>query len=250
MPSAAEQFAEIHYLRLAYREVREQLERGPRQIKARQNRVRQAEEEIEALRGQLKELRGAGDRKSLDLKVNESKIADLRTKLNVATNNREYDIIRGQIEADTSANSVLEDEILEALEKVDRTQSEIKEQEGRIEELRQQTQQFAGEFEQKSVELNAKVGKLGSQIEQAESGLTGDLAVQYKRLLDALKFRSKRRLALVNVIDGKVNLTHNVDAVILGGKKDVATHRLGFHFCFIHFWLLSFTVKSYAYAFG
>ena len=128
MPSAAEQFAEIHRLRLAYRDVRQQLERGPRQIKARQNRVQQAEDHLEELRQQFKEMRSAGDRKSLDLKTNESKIADLQAKLNIATNNREYDIIRGQIEADASANSVLEDEILEALEKVDRTQSEIKDQ--------------------------------------------------------------------------------------------------------------------------
>lgn len=185
MPSAAEQFAEIHRLRLAYRDVCDELERGPRQIKARQSRVRQAEEQLEELRQQLKELRGTGDRKSLDLKTNESKIADLRTKLNTASNNREYDIIRGQIEADTSANSVLEDEILEVLEKVDKLQTSIREQESRIAEARRQTQQVADEFEQKAVALNERRDKLNGQIKQAESGLTGDLAVRYRRLLDA-----------------------------------------------------------------
>jgi uncharacterized protein len=185
MPSAAEQFAELHRLRLAYRDVCDELERGPRQIKARQGRVRQAEEQLEETRQQLKELRGTHDRKSLDLKTNESKIADLRARLNAATNNREYDIIRGQIDADTSAKSVLEDEILEMLEKVDRIQTGIREQESRIAELRQQTQKFAGEFEQKAVELNERRDKLDSQIKQAESGLTGDLAVRYRRLLDA-----------------------------------------------------------------
>ena len=185
MPSAAEQFAEIHRLRLAFRDVREQLDRGPRVIKAHQNRVQQAENQLEELRQQLKELRGSADRKTLDLKTNETKIADLRSKLNAATNNREYDIIRGQIDADTSANSVLEDEILEVLEKVDRAQSEIRDQEAHNEELRGQSQKFANDFEQEAVELNARKRELGGQIEQAESGLTGDLAVRYKRLLEA-----------------------------------------------------------------
>lgn len=185
MPSAAEQFTEIHRLRLAYRDVREQLERGPRQIKARQNRVRQAEEGLAALREQLREMRGATDRKSLDLKTNEAKLSELRAKLNAATTNREYDIIRGQIEADTSAKSVLEDEILEALEKVDRVQTEIRVQEGRLEELRGQTQQFAHEFEQQSVGLKAQADELGRQIEQAESGLSGEVGDRYKRLLEA-----------------------------------------------------------------
>ena len=81
------------------------------------------------LKQKLKDQRGASDRKSLDLKTNEAKIADLQTKLNTSTNNREYDIIRGQIDADSSANSVLEDEILESLEKVDLCQTDIREQE-------------------------------------------------------------------------------------------------------------------------
>lgn len=185
MPSAAEQFNEIHRLRLAYRDVREQLERGPRQIKARRNRIQQGEEALEQSRQQLKELRGAADRKSLDLKTNESKIAELRTKLNTASTNREYDIIRGQIDADTSANSVLEDEILEVFEKVDRLQSEIREQEAHLEEVRQQTQQFAAEFEQQAVGLNAQAEELSRQIEQAESGLSGEVADRYRRLLEA-----------------------------------------------------------------
>ena len=100
-------FADLHRLHLALHEVQEQLTRGPRQVKAREQLVVQAETELTAKKEQFKQLRVTSDRKSLDLKTNEAKIADLRGKLNACSSNREFDIIKGQIEADTVANSVV-----------------------------------------------------------------------------------------------------------------------------------------------
>ena len=71
------------------------------------------------LKEKLLELRKSADGKSLQLKSNEAKNLDLTAKLNAASSNKEYEIISSQIEADKMANSVLEDEILEALDKVD-----------------------------------------------------------------------------------------------------------------------------------
>jgi hypothetical protein len=111
--------AKLHNLHLQLREVQDQLEKGPRQLRARQQIIQQKQDELEAQKQKQKTLKMGADQKSLQLKSNEAKIQDLRTKLNQANSNREFDIIRGQIEADTVANSVLEDEILDALEKVD-----------------------------------------------------------------------------------------------------------------------------------
>ena len=110
---------ELHRLLLALQEVQEQIERGPRQLKVRQQAVAQKQADLEAQKQKLKSLRVSADQKSLQLKSNEAKLGDLRGKLNQAQTNREFDIIRSQIEADTVANSVLEDEILDALEQVD-----------------------------------------------------------------------------------------------------------------------------------
>src|SRR5262245_13266734 len=122
-------FAELHRLHLALHEVQEQLARGPRQIKAREQLVATADAEVTARRDQLKTQRVSSDRTSLDLKTNEAQINDLRGKLNACSSNREFDIIKGQIEADTVANSVLQDEILELLDVIDRAQKEIKDSE-------------------------------------------------------------------------------------------------------------------------
>lgn len=178
-------FAELHRLHLALHEIQEQLGRGPRQIKAREQLVAAAEAELAAKRDQLKAQRMSNDRKALDLKTNEAKINDLRGKLNACSSNREFDIIKGQIEADTVANSVLQDEILELLEAVDRTQGEIKEAEQKVGKAKDELKRFSEKFAADSVGLQARVDELSGQIRQSESGLTGELAERYRRLVDA-----------------------------------------------------------------
>jgi uncharacterized protein len=185
MSTAASSFAHLHRLHLALQEVQEQLTRGPRQIKAREQLVAQSEADAAARREQLKTLRVSADRKSLDLKTNEAKIADLRAKLNAAASNREFDIIRGQIDADTVANSVLQDEILELLEKIDRTQGEIKQADEKTAKSKSELERFKAQFEADSSGLKAKVADLSAQIAASESGLTGDLAERYRRLVEA-----------------------------------------------------------------
>ena len=53
------------------------------------------------------------------LRSGEGKILELETKLNQSSTNREYQALKDQIAADNMANSVLADEILEAMERVD-----------------------------------------------------------------------------------------------------------------------------------
>ena len=125
------------------------------------------------------------DRKSLDLKTNESKIADLRSKLNQATSNKEFDILKGQIDADTVANSVLQDEILELYDKIDRTQGEIKEAEAKAAKAKEEVQRFSKQFEADSVGLQARSAELTDEIKRSESGLTGEVAARYLRLVEA-----------------------------------------------------------------
>lgn len=177
--------ANLHRLHLALQEVQEQLQRGPRQIRAREQLLLHADAEVTAKKDQLKQLRGSSDRKSLDLKTNESKIADLKAKLNQATSNKEFDILKGQIEADTVANSVLQDEILELYDKVDRTQTEIKEAEAKAAKAKEEVQRFTRQFEADSAGLQARRAELTNEIRRSESGLTGEVAERYRRLVEA-----------------------------------------------------------------
>ncbi len=149
MSAATAGLKRLHELHIRLQDLNKQLEHGPRQVKARQQILAKKQAEVDVLKAELKQTRMLADQKNLQLKTNESKIEQLRGKLNQAQSNREFDVIRSQIDADTMANSVLEDEILEVLEKVDQQQKKIK------------------HIEEEAAQSAAEVRRVGQEIETA-----------------------------------------------------------------------------------
>jgi uncharacterized protein len=185
MSAAAAGLKRLHELHLRLQEVQQQLEHGPRQVKARQQILTKKQTEVDALKAELKLVRVLADQKNLQLKSNESKIADLRVKLNQAASNREFDIIRSQIDADTMANSVLEDEILEVLEKVDQFQQKIVKAEGEANQTSADIRKFAGEVESTAPKLRSQSAEIESALVEAEKILPESTMLMYRRLVQA-----------------------------------------------------------------
>ncbi|MGE5193362.1 MAG: zinc ribbon domain-containing protein [Deltaproteobacteria bacterium] len=177
--------AELHRLLLAAREVQDEMERGPRQLKARQQIIAQKQADLETQRQKHKALRMSADQRSLQLKSNEAKIGDLKVKLNQAASNREFDIIRQQIDADAMANSVLEDEILDALEKVDAAQIAIKKLEEEVAQAKVDETRVAAEIAAAQPGFEARLAELRKAITNAEARLPENMVVPYRRLVQA-----------------------------------------------------------------
>ncbi|MBS0202643.1 MAG: hypothetical protein JSS49_07055 [Planctomycetes bacterium] len=176
---------EIHNLRLRLQELTDEIARGPRQIAARQQLVDKKKTELEARRAKLKLLKVAADQKNLQLKTNEAKIHDLQGKLNAATSNREFDALRSQIAADSMANSVLEDEILEALEGCDAAQKEITTFEAEIATAEAELAKFTAQVKQKEPDLMAQAAQLEAKVTDIEKILPADILPQYRRLVQS-----------------------------------------------------------------
>jgi predicted nucleic acid-binding Zn-ribbon protein len=177
--------AELHRLLIAARDVQEEMERGPRQLKARQQAIAQKQADLEAQRQKHKALRMSADQRSLQLKSNEAKIGELKIKLNQAASNREFDIIRAQIEADTVANSVLEDEILDALEKVDAAQIAIKKLDEEIAHAKADETRVAAEISAAQPGFQSRLAELQKAVANAEARLPENVIVPYRRLAQA-----------------------------------------------------------------
>ena len=176
---------ELHQLLLALAEVQEEIDRGPRLVKVRQQAVAQKQTELEAQRQKHKSLRVTADQKALQLKSSESKIGDLRGKLNQAASNREFDIIKGQIEADTMANSVLEDEILDSLEQVDAAQAAIKRLEEELTRAKAEETKTIAETAAALPGFEARKTDLSGKIAAAETKLPEEIQIPYRRLVQA-----------------------------------------------------------------
>ena len=185
MSPSATDYRRLHDLHIQLKQIQDQLTKGPRQIKARQARVVAAQDELARKEAALKEVRALADRKNLDLKAKETHLGDMQAKLNQASTNREYDIIRGQLEADQAAKAVLEDEILEALDRVDDALQEIQAAKANIVQLEQETRDFATEFERTASSLQNDEVQLKKQISEAEVIIPSDIRSQYQRLIEA-----------------------------------------------------------------
>lgn len=207
----------LHRHHLALKEVRDELARGPRQVRARDNQLAQLDADRKAKEDELKQTRAATDRKNLDLKSSESKLKDLDRKLNEATSNREFDILKGQISADQAANAVLQDEILELLDKVDRVQSEISAIADKRVKLDAERQAFVKQIEAQAVVLKQKEVELAGVVEDSEKTIPESIKVHYRRLIDTYGADGMASIDQGMCTQCYVSLTPQIAVVIASG---------------------------------
>ena len=121
------------------------------------------------MRDEAKAMRVAVDQKQLQLKAGEQKIKDHKTKLNAAASNREYQILKEQIAADEMANSVLEDEILEALDKLDQFQPKIPEAEASLAAAKEKARQMREEYDRQQPSIQGDLQRLEAELKENEA---------------------------------------------------------------------------------
>ena len=185
MPSAGPDFTRLHQLLQNLKSVQDKLVRGPRQIKARQKKIVAANAVLVDKEGELKSLRAESDRKSLDLRSKEAHLLEFKRKLNGAASNREYEIITGQIDADIAAKAVLEDEILEYLDRVDTLQDEVEAAKKKIADLEIETQKFADDFKQRAAGMQQEEAELNVKAKEAQKVIPSEVREQFQRMVVA-----------------------------------------------------------------
>ena len=183
MTATVDTLRQLHHLHRQLADLRERLDRGPRQIKAHQGNVMKLETALAEAKQATMDARMTADRKQLQLKTGETKISDLQNKLNTCTTNREYQTLVEQIAADSMANSVHEDEILESLEKIEQLQAEIAASETRlrqgIDELAKTRQAVAAQAEL----IRGDIARVESELAVVEEQLPIDMRSEYDRIV-------------------------------------------------------------------
>jgi hypothetical protein len=174
---------ELHRIHRQLNDLRERLDRGPKQIKARQATVTKLEAELAQAKADSKVARVGADQKQLLLKSGEAKIRELKIKLNAASSNREYQALKDQIAADEMANSVLADEILEALEKIDSFGPLVHEAEQNLAKGREELSKAEQQVREQHDLLIGDVNRLDNELKKVEGGLPDDIREVYQRVV-------------------------------------------------------------------
>ncbi len=164
------------------------LAHGPRRIAAAEKKVAAAQEIVDAGKKEIRELRAAADDRSLSLKSREADILKLRSRLNEAASNREYDIIQSQIASEKAACEKLEDEILQLLTSVDEAESKLQAAEDEVREQTNRCREIEADVRSREPEIRSEIERLETEIREAEQAVpAGDARTVYRRLRDAMK---------------------------------------------------------------
>ncbi|MEM8669939.1 MAG: phospholipase [Planctomycetota bacterium] len=174
----------LHRIHRQLTDLNGRIARGPRQVKAGEALVNQANAVSQEIRDRLKKSTMASDEKQLQLKSREARIEELEAKLNTAASNREFSTLKEQIAADKQANSVLSDEILEALEQIDIIEAELSEADAELKKQQGEQQQRVKEIEANLAELSGELNRVESELAETEKEIPSAVLPDYKRLTD------------------------------------------------------------------
>ncbi len=187
----------LHRLHSQLTDLRGRLERGPRQVMAHQASVAKLEEALAAAENHVKEARLAADRKQLDIKEQEAKIEKWGVQLNSASSNQEYQGLQEQIEAGKMAASVLEDETLELLGRIDELEEGVKKAKENLAAGQEEFAKVKQHVESTADTLRQEITRLEGDLVGSEKDLSGDVRADYERVV-----RQKGEDGLSPVEDG------------------------------------------------
>ena len=173
----------LHRMHRQLEDLQGRLAAGPRRVAALAAAVRAAEGRRDVAKEDVKQARLTADQKQLQLRTAEAKIADFEAKLNACKSNREYQLFRDQIAADRMATRVLEDEILEALERIDTLKPAVPEAEAAIGEAQRRLAEEDAKVRGEAGQLEAEVARIRGELDEVERELAADLREKYDRVV-------------------------------------------------------------------
>lgn len=187
MATLTESLRTIHRIHRQLTDLRDRLERGPKQTRAAEANVKNCEAELAAAKDAFKHAKMASDEKQLQLKQREAKLKEYEAKLFAAQSNKEYQLLKDQIAADKQANSVLADEILEALDKLDQLQLASKTADSNLAKVKDELAKVVKRVADQLQGLETELARVTAELQAAEGLLDGDFKDNYLRLSRSMR---------------------------------------------------------------
>jgi uncharacterized protein len=193
MAITAESLQELHRLHQRAKALRDRLTSGPRALAARPAAMAARQTALETARKAQQDSKVQIKKREHTLQAHQSKIDDLKVKLNLVKKNDEYKAIQNQIGHDQAAIGKLEDEILEAYGTVEAQAVELANQEAEAKAFAGEVESLKAQIESQADQQKAQLRELETAIIGAEDVIPGDERERYRRVVkqhgaDAMAF--------------------------------------------------------------
>jgi uncharacterized protein len=183
MPATAEDLRDLHQLHQRARALRDRLSSGPKTLAARQANLANRQAEVEVARKALQDAKMHVKKHEHTLKAVETKIDDLKVKLNLVKKNDEYKALQNQIAHDDINKAKAEEEILTALEEVETKTAEVAQLEADVKRFAAEAAALQQQLDQQSVDHKAQLQELESAIVNAETAIPVVHRETYRRIV-------------------------------------------------------------------
>ncbi len=176
----------LHRIHRQLGDLKERLARAPRLAKAHKDNLAKLEAEFDAARDEAKSQRVANDAKQLQLSSGEEMVKKRQLQLRQAGDNREYQALKDQIAADEMTNSVLADEILEGMEKLDELTERVAVAEAAAKKAAGDADRTQQESQEEQPLIEADIQRAENELKEVEASLPDDYRALYTRLVARL----------------------------------------------------------------
>jgi len=174
----------VHRLLRQIADIRERIEKGPKKVKLVQQNELKFQQAVDAAKETLTQTKMAADAKQLQLGEREATIEKYKGNLNTCDSNKEFQLLKDRIAADEQANSVLSDEILELLERIDVLTEDHATTQANHEKSQQETKAMQDNVASELETLNRELTELRAELVEREKEIPTDLKVDYRRLVE------------------------------------------------------------------
>jgi len=183
MSVTAENLSDLHQLHQRARALRDRLASGPKTLAARTVALANRQAELEQVRKALQDSKVQLKKHEHSIQSVDTKINDLKIKLNLVKKNEEYKALQNQIAHENSSKTKIEDEMLVSLELIEtkaadasRLEVDVKRFAGEVATLRQQ-------IDEQSASHEKQLRELETAIIQAETVIPEAYRDQYRRIV-------------------------------------------------------------------
>jgi hypothetical protein len=184
MTTPATTLRELHRLRRQAKELQDEIERGPRLLKAHQTKVARQEEALRQGHEDLKKLKAKQHEKETDLKVSQDTIKKHEEHRNKATSKKEYDAAQSDIIKTRESCRKIEDQILEIMEQIERKTADLPILEQAVRQAKAELAQFEQGLQGRMAGLQEQLKQAQTDLTRVEAELPDDVRPQYLRLVN------------------------------------------------------------------
>ncbi|MDO5566544.1 MAG: hypothetical protein Q4G59_07800, partial [Planctomycetia bacterium] len=172
----------LHRYHRQLTELRYRLKKGEQLIEYNKTRLASAQQELDKRAAEQTRMRLAAKENETRLKTFEEALKKRRTQLGEAKTNKEHQALKDQIEQDEKTGSTLADEVLAALDEVDKFTPTVDEARKEVERLEKLIAETQTEYDQERPVIEADIVTYSGRLAKQEEDLPLPFEEPYRRL--------------------------------------------------------------------